>query len=91
MYLIPESSNGIIVPIHKTGNLNDVNNYRGATLTSMFSKIFSIILDTRLRKWATENNVLNGYQFGFVKSRITMDCIFVLSKYVIVRQYMFQT
>ena len=33
---------GIIVPVPKKGNLNDVNNYRGITLTSVFSKIFRL-------------------------------------------------
>jgi hypothetical protein len=44
----PESwCSGIIVPMPKKGNLNDVNNYRGITLTSIFSKLLSILLDTR--------------------------------------------
>ena len=34
---------GIIVPVPKKGNPNDVNNYRGITLTSVFSKIFSLL------------------------------------------------
>jgi hypothetical protein len=45
---------GRIVPIPQKGNVDDVNNYRGITLTSVFSSI----LDTRLRKWAETNNLL---------------------------------
>ena len=64
--IYPDSwTKGIIVPVPKKGNLNDVNNYRGITLTSIFSKIFSILLDTRLRKWANDNNILTDFQFGF--------------------------
>jgi hypothetical protein len=46
---------------HKKCNVDDVNNYRGITLTSVFSKIFSSMLDTRLRKWAETNNLLSGF------------------------------
>ena len=73
---------GIIVPVHKKGNLNDVNNYRGITLTSIFSKILSMVIDTRLRKWANDNNVLHDNQFGFVKGKSTVDCIFVLTSII---------
>ena len=48
--LYPESwTKGLIVPIPKKGDLNDVNNIRGITLSSIFSKIFSCMLDSRLR------------------------------------------
>lgn len=47
--IYPESwTRWIIVPVPKKGNPNDVNNYRGITLTSVFSKIFSLLLDNRL-------------------------------------------
>ena len=47
--IYPESwTRGIIVPVPKKGNPNDANNYRGITLTSVFSKIFSLLLDNRL-------------------------------------------
>jgi len=55
-----------------------VNNYRGITLTSIFSKIVSILIDTRFRKWAKQINVLHDNQFGFVKDKSTEDCTFVL-------------
>ena len=29
------------MPLHKKGNINDVNNYRGITLLSVLGKLFS--------------------------------------------------
>ena len=81
--IYPESwTRGIIVPVPKKGNPNDVNNYRGITLTSVFSKIFSLLLDNRLRKWSENNNILTDFQFGFRKDKSTVDCIFVLSSLI---------
>ena len=37
-----------------------------------------MLIDTRLRKWANDNNVLHDNQLGFVKGKNTVDCIFVL-------------
>jgi exonuclease III len=79
----PESwSKGIIIPVPKKGDINDINNYRGITLTSIFSKIFSIMIDNRLRKWAESNRLLSDYQFGFRKGKSTIDCIFVLTSII---------
>ena len=46
----------LIVPIHKSGSVSDMNNYRGISLLSCISKIFSKILNDRLRTWADEND-----------------------------------
>ena len=71
----PDSwTRGIIVPVPKKGIINDINNCRGITLTSIFSKIFSILLDNRLRNWSEENNLLSDLQYGFRKNRSTIDC-----------------
>ena len=40
------------------------------------------MLDMRLRKWANDNDVLNENQFGFVKGKSTVDCIFVLTSII---------
>ena len=81
--LYPDSwIRGIIVPVPKKGNLNDLNNYRGITLTSIFSKIFSLVLDNRLRKWAEENDLLNDVQFDFRQERSTCDCVFILQSII---------
>ena len=68
-----EWAKGVIVPVPKKGDPNIVNNYRGITLTSIFSKICSILLDNRLRVWSESNNLLSDFQFGFRKSKSTVD------------------
>ena len=76
----PDSwSEGFIVPILKKNDPKNVNNYRGITLVSTFSKIFTSILNKRLSNWAESNNVLSDAQFGFRKGRSTVDAIFVLN------------
>ena len=59
--------------------LNDVNNYRGITLVSCFSKLFTGVLNNRLSNWAENNNILSDSQFGFRKGCSTTDAIFVLN------------
>ena len=68
-------SEGIIVPLYN--DPNDVNNYRGITLVSCFSKIFTGVLNNRLKNWVEDYNVLS--EFGFRKGRSTTDAYFVLN------------
>ena len=70
--------NGIIVPIPKKGDLTDPMNYRGITIMSVFAKIFSTILNNRLMLWSENNNVVNQCQFGFMKNKSTVDCVYIL-------------
>ena len=41
-----------------------------------------MLIDTRLRKWANDNNVLHDNQFGLVKVKRTVNCIFVLTSII---------
>ncbi len=75
----PESwSNGIIVPIHKKGNINNAQNYRGITLLSCTGKLFTNILNKRLTSWAEEHSHYGEVQAGFRAGYSTTDQIFVL-------------
>ncbi|MES9884415.1 MAG: reverse transcriptase family protein, partial [Sedimenticola sp.] len=69
---------GHIVPIHKKGNINLVNNYRGITLLSTIGKLFTRILNNRLTNWAEQYFVYVESQAGFRKNMGTVDQIFVL-------------
>ena len=74
-----EWSRGIIVPLHKKGDPNDVNNYRGITLVSSFFKMFTSILNKRVNDWVENNNIVSDAQFGLRKARSTVDAILVLN------------
>lgn len=71
-------SEGYIVPIHKKGNVNNVENYRGITLLSVLGKLFTRILNNRLTKWAEDYYIYIEAQAGFRSHMSTVDNIFVL-------------
>ena len=71
-------SEGYIVPIHKKGNIHNVDNYRGITLLSVMGKLFTRILNTRLTNWAEIYYVYIEAQAGFRSEMGTVDNIFVL-------------
>ena len=71
-------SEGIIIPLQKKGSGDDVNNYRGITLLSCFSKLFTSILNKRIECFCENNNTISDAQFGFRKGRSTVDAIFIL-------------
>ena len=67
-----------IVPIYKSGNLNDPDNYRGIAITSVLSKVFMSILTNRLRDWADDQGHIHEEQSGFRRGHSTIDNIFIL-------------
>ena len=71
-------SEGYIVPIHKKGNIHNVDNYRGITLLSVMGKLFTRILNTRLTNWAETYYVYIEAQAGFRSEMGTVDNVFVL-------------
>ena len=78
--IIPESwRKGILVPILKTkGPKSYPNSYRGVTLNSCISKMFSVILNNRLPKCSDEFELITNAQVGFSKGFSTNDYIFIL-------------
>lgn len=75
----PDSwSEGFVVPLHKKGSLNDVNNYRGITLLSTLGKLFTRVLNNRLCTWAENYGVYIEAQAGFRTGMGTTDNVFVL-------------
>ena len=64
-YLPTVRSEGYIVPIHKKGITNNVDNNRGIMLLSILGKLFTSILNNRLINWAQTYYIYIKAQAGF--------------------------
>ena len=73
---------GIIVPIHKEGEKENVDNYRGITLLSVVGKLYSSVLNNRISSWLEKKNKLVEEQGGFRAKRSTAEQIFILKEIV---------
>ena len=76
----------IICPIFKSGNPHQPSNYRGISLLCTLSKVFTKIINSRLVKWADENEKRQEEQAGYRKGYSTIDQIFNLQS--IVQKYL---
>jgi len=74
-----------IIPLHKSGNKNDLNNYRGISLQNCIEKLFSSALNKRLM--THYEDLFSKHQFGFRANHRTSDSLFILktliTKYVL--------
>src|SRR3984885_8868260 len=66
----------IIVPIHKKKDKTDCTNYRGISLLSTPGKVYTRILQQRLRRYVEE--IVSEEQAGLRRGRGTADPIFVI-------------
>ncbi len=71
-------SQGLITPIHKSGDKLDPNNFRGICVSSNLGKLFSSILNNRIVNFLNEHNVLSPSQIGFLSNYRTTDHIYTL-------------
>ena len=68
----------IVIPLFKKGEVNNPDHYRGISLLSITSKIFTGIINRRVYNWAEDNDKINIEQAGFRRSHSTIDHIFTL-------------
>ena len=61
-----------VIPIHKGGSTQDVNNYRPISLLSIFDKIIEKLMHKRLYSFLEKNNILFCNQLGFRKNNSTL-------------------
>lgn len=73
---------GVIVPVLKKGDPKLVNNYRGITLVSCLSKLFTSILNARIETFCNNYAIISDCQFGFRKGKSTVDAIFILQSVI---------
>ena len=78
--VVPESwSIGVITAIYKNkGSKDNPDNYRGITLLSCISKLFTSLVNYRLTLYLDAYSLLGEEQTGFREGYSTIDNIFVL-------------
>jgi Reverse transcriptase (RNA-dependent DNA polymerase) len=54
-----------VIPIYKSGDVQDMNNYRPISLLCSFSKILEKIVFLRFMHYLDSNNILSSKQYGF--------------------------
>ena len=71
---------GVIVPLYKNkGEANDTNNYRGITLLSCMGKLFTSVLNDRLKLFSDTNCIITEAQAGFREGYSTLDHMLLLT------------
>lgn len=68
----------IMCMLHKKGDPEDPNNYRGIALVNCITKVFTEIIHERIKKWAESKGLIPEEQAGFRSGRGCEDNIFVL-------------
>ena len=82
--IIPESwSLGTIKPIFKNkGDPKQPENYRPITILSCFGKLFTSVINNRLKAYAENYDVIDDCQAGFRKNYSTADNMFIIKSLI---------
>ncbi len=71
-----------VIPIHKGGSTQDVNNFRPISLLSIFDKIIEKLMHVRLYNFLEANNILYENQFGFRKKNSTVHALIQITEQI---------
>ena len=71
-----------VVPIHKGGDINDINNYRPISVLTQFNRLFERILANRLMSFFEKNKIITSKQFGLLKRHSTEYAILDLKEFI---------
>ena len=72
-----------VIPIHKKGEKNCLNNYRPISILPTFSKILEKIIHKRLYKFLTNHNIITQSQYGFRPKLSTEHAVLDLQNSII--------
>ena len=64
-----------VIPIFKSDDNTDPNNYRPISLLSCFNRIFEKVVYKRMKSFIEEKNILSTSQYGFRKGHSTEHAI----------------
>ena len=68
----------ILGPLHKSGQLNDPNNFWGICVSSCLGKLFNTLLRQKLDNFCANRNLINKYQGSGKQNSRTADHLVVL-------------
>ena len=71
-----------VIPIHKGGSTQDVNNFRPISLLSVFDKILEKLMHKRLYEFLESNDILFENQFGFRKNNSTVHALLQITEQI---------
>ena len=69
-----------VIPIHKGGSSQDINNYRPISLLSIFHKIMEKMIHKKLYNFLEEHNILYHNQHGFRKNNSTIHALMQITE-----------
>ena len=69
-----------VLPLHKGGSTQDLNNFRPISLLSIFDKIIEKLMHKRLYEFLEHNNILFENQFGFRKNNSTVYALMEITE-----------
>lgn len=64
-----------VIPLYKSGDKNDITNYRPISLLPVLSKIFEKLIHARLTSFLDKHNVIYHKQFGFRRRHSTVHAL----------------
>lgn len=73
----------IILPIHKGGQKETLNNYRPISILPTLSKILEKNINNRLVSYLENQNIISKNQYGFRRGRSTTDAVEELTEYIV--------
>jgi Reverse transcriptase (RNA-dependent DNA polymerase) len=82
--VVPHQLNiGTIIPIFKSGDRTDLNNYRGITVISLLSKWYASAINIRLDRFAEVHHLRSIFQAGFRRKFTVSDWLFTLNSLIV--------
>lgn len=67
----------VIHSVFKSGDADDLADYRGITVTAVLAKIFAMVLEERMSYWPETKQLQADGQAGFRKDYRTVDNMFI--------------
>ena len=71
-----------VIPIFKSGEKDNPQNYRPISLLPVIGKVFVKLTYARIKCFLIQHNILSERQFGFRNKRKTVDAIAILTEHI---------